>query len=93
MNELDDIVPLEKDITFLIGISHKNKIEHSLIELTISNFTKGYNLDGCPVCNCSWVTEAPIPLKCLHRVCVDCFLGIVKNGGTTCPVCRHDLFE
>lgn len=92
-NELDNIVPLEKDITFLIGISHKNKIEYPLIELTISNFTKGYNLEGCPVCKGSWVTEAPIPLKCLHRVCVDCFLGIVKNGGTTCPVCRHDLFE
>ena len=61
-----------------------------LVEIRINQNQQGYNLDECPVCKLPWITTySPVLLKCEHRLCVECLMGVVRNHGNSCPVCRE----
>jgi len=88
-HELELYTPIDKELVYLIGVGLNHEIPtEKLLEYKVNHYHKGYNLDGCPVCKGSWVTQHAIPLSCKHRVCIDCIFGIIKNNGTSCPICR-----
>ena len=59
--ELELCTPLDKEVVYLIGIGYNNEMPtEKLLEYKVNNYTKGYNLDSCPV---------------LGSI-VSCFLGI-----------------
>jgi hypothetical protein len=89
---LSQLTHLSTDTALIIGIRFdEDPIPTTdLVEVIINRTPKGYNLDECPVCKLPWITtQSPVLFNCEHRICVECLMGIVRNDGNSCPVCRE----
>ena len=43
----------------------------------------------CPICQ--EIFDIPVLLPCKHRICEDCFMGIIDHANIECPFCRRRL--
>lgn len=78
---------------FTVYATTMRPISNYIVADTVKKFKPG-QLCECDICYDEHKLEDYCYLECSHKMCVQCFNGLLKHSSTriSCPTCRHVVY-